>query len=86
MTGTLAALKHSLRRFVSQRLAWPGDVYRTVAPRGGGCSKENAMKRFVMLTVLLATIAATFAAMTPASADKHGDRMKRDCATGARKC
>jgi hypothetical protein len=44
------------------------------------------MKRFVMLTVLLALVAGAFAAMTPASADPHGDRMKRDCATGARKC
>jgi hypothetical protein len=44
------------------------------------------MKRFVMLTVLLASIAGAFAALSPASADPHGDRMKRDCASGARKC
>jgi hypothetical protein len=44
------------------------------------------MKRFILVTALLTFIAATFAAMAPASADPHGDRMRRDCATGARKC
>ena len=44
------------------------------------------MKRFILLTVLLASVAGAFAAITPASADPHGDRMKRDCASGARKC
>jgi hypothetical protein len=44
------------------------------------------MKRFVMLTVLLASVVGALSAMTPASADPHGDRMKRDCASGARKC
>ena len=44
------------------------------------------MKRFILLTVLLASVAGAFAAMTPASADPHGDRMKRDCNSGARKC
>lgn len=44
------------------------------------------MKRFVLVTALLTFIAGTFAAMVPAAADPHGDRMRRDCATGARKC
>lgn len=44
------------------------------------------MKRFILLTVLLAAVAGTFAAMTPASADPHGDRMRQDCKSGARKC
>ena len=44
------------------------------------------MKRFILLTVLLASVAGAFAAMTPASADPHGDRMKQDCKSGARKC
>ena len=44
------------------------------------------MKRFILVTALLTFIAGTFAAMVPAFADKHGDRMRRDCATGARKC
>ena len=44
------------------------------------------MKRFIPVTALLTFVAGTFAAMTPASAGKHGDRMRRDCATGARKC
>ena len=47
---------------------------------------EYSMKRFILVTALLTFIAATFAAMAPASADPHGDRMRRDCATGARKC
>ena len=44
------------------------------------------MKRFVILTVLFTFIAGAFAVMTPASADKHGDRFKADCKSGARKC
>ena len=44
------------------------------------------MKRFIVLTALFTFIAGTFAAMVPACADPHGDRMRRDCATGARKC
>lgn len=44
------------------------------------------MKRLVIFAVLVASIAGAFASMTPASADPHGDRMKRDCASGARKC
>lgn len=44
------------------------------------------MKRFAILTVLLTFIAATFAAMAPASADPHGDRFRADCKSGARKC
>ncbi len=42
------------------------------------------MKRLVIFTVLVASLAGTFA--STAFADKHGDRMKRDCATGVRKC
>jgi hypothetical protein len=44
------------------------------------------MKRFVILTALLTFIAGTFATMVPAAADPHGDRMRNDCKSGARKC
>ncbi len=44
------------------------------------------MKRFILLTVLLASVAGAFTAMAPASADPHGDRFERDCNSGARKC
>ncbi len=44
------------------------------------------MKRFVILTALLTFIAGTFAAMVPASADPHGDRMRYECKSGLRKC
>ena len=44
------------------------------------------MKRFIVLTALFTFIAGSFAAMAPASADPHGDRMRQDCKSGARKC
>ena len=44
------------------------------------------MKRIILLTTLLTWIAGTFAAMTPASADPHGDRMRHECKSGLRKC
>jgi len=44
------------------------------------------MKRFVILTVLFTFIAGVFAAMAPAFADKHGDRMRHECKSGLRKC
>ena len=44
------------------------------------------MKRFILVTALLTFIAGTFAAIVPASADKHGDRMRSDCKSGLRKC
>jgi hypothetical protein len=67
--------------------AHPDAVNASVPPsRGPGCQKGKTMKRFILLTVLLAAVAGAFAAITPASADPHGDRMKRDCASGARKC
>ena len=44
------------------------------------------MKRFILSTVLLASVAGAFVAMAPASADPHGDRKKRDCNSEARKC
>ena len=34
------------------------------------------MKRFILVTALFTFIAGTFAAIVPASADKHGDRMR----------
>ena len=58
----------------------------SIAACVAGANREHQMKRFILVTALLTFVAATFAAMTPASADKHGDRMRRDCATGARKC
>lgn len=44
------------------------------------------MKRFVLVTALFTFIAGTFAAIVPASADPHGDRMRSDCKSGLRKC
>jgi hypothetical protein len=44
------------------------------------------MKCFILVTALLTFIAGTFAAIAPASADKHGDRMRQDCKSGLRKC
>jgi hypothetical protein len=44
------------------------------------------MKRLIILTALLTWTAGVFAAMTPASADPHGDRMRYDCKSGLRKC
>ena len=44
------------------------------------------MKRFIIITALFTFIAGTFGAVTPASADAHGDRFKADCKSGARKC
>ena len=35
------------------------------------------MKRFILVTALLTFIAGTFAAIVPASADQHGDRMRQ---------
>ena len=75
---------------------WTAD-HRLSAPRkpsivviaaasAADANRENQMKRFNLLTALLTFLAGTFAAMDPASADKHGDRMRRDCATGASKC
>ena len=42
------------------------------------------MKRFVILTALLAFIAGTFAAMVPASAHPHRACLRYDCKSGAR--
>jgi ferric-dicitrate binding protein FerR (iron transport regulator) len=56
------------------------------AASSADAKRKSQMKRFILVTALLTFIAGTFAAMVPASADPHGDRMKRDCATGARKC
>ena len=44
------------------------------------------MKRFILVTALLTFIAGIFTAIAPASADKHGDRMRQDCKSGLRKC
>ena len=44
------------------------------------------MKRFVIFTFLFTFVAGAFAAMAPASADPHGDRMRYDCKSGGRKC
>ena len=48
--------------------------------------REDQMKRFILVTALLTFIAGTFAAIVPAAADKHGDRMRQDCKSGLRKC
>jgi hypothetical protein len=44
------------------------------------------MKRMALISMILSTVIGMFAFVDAAYADKHGDRMKRDCATGARKC
>ena len=44
------------------------------------------MKRFILVTALFTFIAGTLAAIAPASADKHGDRMRSECKSGLRKC
>jgi hypothetical protein len=80
---------HLSRHFVSPafrigRGLFNASIHR--APRGRNATRERQMKRFILLTVLLASVAGAFAAMAPASADPHGDRMKRDCNSGARKC
>ena len=48
--------------------------------------RENQMKRFILLTALFTFIAGTLAAIVPASADKHGDRMRHECKSGLRTC
>ena len=45
------------------------------------------MKRFILLTALFTFIAGTIAAIVPASAQPHGDRMRHECKSGfAQKC
>lgn len=56
------------------------------AASAADAKRENQMKRFVLLTALFTFIAGTFAAIVPASADPHGDRMRSDCKSGLRKC
>ena len=56
------------------------------AASAADAKREDQMKRFILVTALLTFIAGTFAAIVPASADKHGDRMRQDCKSGLRKC
>jgi hypothetical protein len=56
------------------------------AASAADAKRENQMKRFIFVTALLTFIAGTFAAIAPASADPHGDRMRSDCKSGLRKC
>jgi hypothetical protein len=88
MTGALAV--PSIRMTIRVASFWPGQaLLKRQHRRPFGevdARRERQMKRFVMWTVLLASVVGALAAMTPASADPHGDRMKRDCASGARKC
>ena len=56
------------------------------AASAADAKRENQMKRFILATALLTFIAGTFAAIAPASADKHGDRMRSECKSGLRKC
>jgi hypothetical protein len=44
------------------------------------------MTRFALFALICMTVLGSVAPVTPASADPHGDRMKRDCSSGARKC
>jgi hypothetical protein len=56
------------------------------AASAADAKREDQMKRFILVTAVLTFIAGTFAAMVPASADPHGDRMRSDCKSGLRKC
>ena len=56
------------------------------AASAADAKREDQMKRFILVTALFTFIAGTFAAIVPASADKHGDRMRQDCKSGLRKC
>ena len=56
------------------------------AASAADAKREDQMKRFILVTALLTFIAGTLAAIVPASADKHGDRMRQDCKSGLRKC
>jgi hypothetical protein len=44
------------------------------------------MTRFALFLLICLTVLGSLASVTPASADPHGDRMKRDCNSSARKC
>jgi hypothetical protein len=69
------------------RLSTPEAVNVSIrAASAADAKRENQMKRFILLTALFTFIAGTFAAIVPASADKHGDRMRSDCKSGLRKC
>jgi hypothetical protein len=44
------------------------------------------MARFAVFAIICMTFFGSLVSVTPAAADPHGDRMKRDCNSGARKC
>ena len=56
------------------------------AARAADAKREDQMKRFILVTALFTFITGTLAAIVPASADPHGDRMRSDCKSGLRKC
>ena len=86
MTPAPAALNvardHSCHRLPSRKPS----IVSIRAASAAGAKGKNQMKRFIVLTALFTFIAGSFAAMAPASADPHGDRMRQDCKSGARKC
>jgi len=55
------------------------------AASAADAKREDQMKRFILVTALFTFIAGSFAAMAPAAADPHGDRMRSDCKSGLRK-
>jgi hypothetical protein len=65
---------------------WKPAIVSIRAASAADAKREDQMKRFILVTALLTFIAGTFAAIVPAAADKHGDRMRQDCKSGLRKC
>jgi hypothetical protein len=65
---------------------WKPAIVSIRAASAADAKREDQMKRFILVTALFTFIAGTFAAIAPASADKHGDRMRQDCKSGLRKC
>lgn len=86
MTPSPAARNVVCDRWCHRSPSWRPSIVSIHAAGAAGAKGKIQMKRFILVTALLTFIAGTFAAMVPASADPHGDRMRRDCATGARKC
>lgn len=86
MTPLLAALNVARDRSCHRLPATEAVNASIGAASAADAKRENQMKRFILVTALLTFIAGTFAAMAPASADPHGDRMRSDCKSGLRKC
>jgi hypothetical protein len=83
----LAAALNVVRDHSCHRLPATAAVNVSIrAASAADAKRENQMKRFILLTALFTFIAGTLAAIVPASADPHGDRMRHECKSGLRKC